>query len=208
MIEDYEAWDKYPHHHNWFNKLYVAEQMKYVCGPSGTAPTVTDYYIVRPTYNLSGMSLFTAMTKIEAGDYTKVPPGYFWCEYIPGFQYSATYEYVDDSWKPVSCWVGTQAPNSFSKFTGWTRSDYIPEVPVIFNVLSDVQRINIEFKGNNPIEVHLRDSPDPEYNELIPVWKDSTLILSAYTDRGYQYIESFDDANGFLDNPRLGFLVR
>ena len=208
MIEDYEAWTKYPHHHSWFNKLFVAEQMGYNCGPSGFAPTVTDYYIVRPTYNLSGMGVGADLIKIEANDFTKVPPGYFWCEFIPGIQYSATYEFIFGRWKPISCWEGNLAPGSFTKFTGWTRSTYVPEVPKQFDVLSDVKRINVELKGNNPIEVHLRESPDPEYNDIVPVWADSNFNTAAYLSRGYKYIEAFDDANGFLETARLGFMVK
>jgi len=208
LIEDSQAWTKYPHHHNWFNKLYVAEQMGYVCGPSGLAPSITDYYIVRPTYNLSGMGVGADMIKIEADDASKVPAGYFWCEFLPGYQYSATYEFVHNKWKPISCWQGDLAPRSFTKFTGWTRSTYVPPVPEQFNVLSDVKTINVEFKGNQPIEVHLRESPDPEYDEIIPVWADTTTDSDVYLSRGYKYIESFDDANGFLQIPRLGFFVK
>lgn len=205
---DEDAWDKYPQHHNWFNKLFVAEQMGYKCGPSGLAPTITDYYMVRPTYNLSGMGIGADMIKIPAGDASKVPPGYFWCEFIPGIQYSATYEFVNNKWKVVSCWQGDLAARSFTRFTGWIRSTYAPEVPRQFNVLSDVGLINIEFKGNSPIEVHLRSSLDPDYDELVPVWADSSINNEAYISRGYTYIESFDDANGFLQIPRLGFFVK
>lgn len=211
MIEDYEAWIKYPHHHNWFNKLFVAEQMSYNCGPCGFAPSRSDYYIIRPIYNLGGMGVGTSLEFIEAGDYTKVPPGYFWCEVLLGKQYSATYEFVHNTkpyWKPISCWEGEKQPGSFSKFTKWSRVSYIPEVPRAFNVLSDVKRINVEFKGDQPFEVHLRDSPDPDYDELIPVWEDSGNIVEQLTTQGYSWISSYDDSHGFLKPARLGFLVK
>lgn len=211
MIHDYEAWVNYPHHHNWFNKLFVAEQLGYYCGPCGFAPSRSDYYIVRPIYNLGGMGVGTSLVFIEANDYTKVPPGYFWCEVLLGKQYSATYEFVHDTkpyWKPLSCWEGDKHPGSFSKFTKWTRSAYVPEVPRLFNVLSDVKRINVEFKGDSPFEVHLRDTPDPDYDELIPIWKDEEERIAKYTEQGYTYVESFDDSNNFLETPRLGFMVR
>lgn len=213
MIEDCDAWSKYPHHHNWFNKLFVAEQLRYNCGPCGFAPTKSDYYIVRPIYNLGGMGVGTTMTFIEANDFTKVPPGYFWCEILLGKQYSATYEFVHDTkpyWKPISCWVGERSPGSFSRFIKWTRSPhYAPEVPRVFNVLSDVKRINVEFKGNSPFEVHLRDSPDPDYDTLIPVWEDTSPdVIEKHMQEGFKYIESFDDSNTFLKPARVGFLVK
>ena len=208
MIHDFEAWEKYPHHHKWFNKLYLAEIMGYKCGPTGLAPDVTDHYIVRPIYNLSGMGVGSKVIKIEAGDATKVPPGYFWCEFIAGIQYSATYEFVDGRWKSISCWQGTNDINNLSRFVSWIRSTYKPKVSSQFNELHDVGRINIEFIGDKPIEVHLRESPDPNYDELIPVWADNSVNKEAYLSRGYRYIESYDDANGFLEIPRIGFLVK
>ena len=102
MTEDFEAWEKYPQHHKWFDKLYLAELMGYKCGPTGTAPDVTDHYVVRPIYNLSGMGVGAKIVKIDAGDFTKVPPGYFWCEFMPGIQYSATYQWLEGSWVPKS----------------------------------------------------------------------------------------------------------
>jgi len=208
LIHDFEAWEKYPHHHKWFNKLYLAEIMGYKCGPTGLAPDVTDHYIVRPIYNLSGMGVGSKVIKIEAGDATKVPPGYFWCEFIAGIQYSATYEFVDGRWKSISCWQGTNDINNLSRFVSWIRSTYKPKVSSQFNELHDVGRINIEFIGDKPIEVHLRESPDPNYDELIPVWADNSVNKEAYLSRGYRYIESYDDANGFLEIPRIGFLVK
>lgn len=215
MIYDFEAWQKYPKHHNWFNKLFVAELMQYRCGPCGVAPTVSDYYIVRPIYNLGGMGVGTSIQFIAAGDYSKVPPGYFWCEILLGKQYSATYEFmfggIHDSkpyWKPISCWEGIKAPGSASKFTKWVRSSYIPEVPRAFNELSDVKIINVEFKGNSPFEVHLRDTPDPDYNELIPIWEDDPSAIESLSILGYHYVPSYDDSNGFLKPARLGFMVK
>lgn len=208
MIEDFEAWKEYPHHHKWFNKLYLAELMGYKCGPTGLDPDVTDHYVVRPIYNLSGMGVGAKIVRIDAGDATKVPPGYFWCEFIAGIQYSATYQWSEGHWTPKSCWQGIQSVYDLSKFVSWTRSPYKPKVPSQFNELRDVGIINIEFKGDKPIEVHLRESPDPNYDELIPVWADNSVNKEAYLSRGYRYIEAYDDANGFLETARLGFLVK
>lgn len=211
-MEDDECWETYPQHHKWFNKLYLAERMGYDCGPGGVVPKKTNFYIVRPIYNLSGLGIGAEIKHIKADDATKVPPGYFWCEYFTGFHYSATYEFVHATkpyWKMLSCWKAEQQPNNLTKFTKWTRNDWAPDVPKIFNELSDVKIINIEFKGDNPIEVHLRDSPDPDYDELIPVWTSDLGNKKEYIEKhGYEFIESYDDADGFLDDPRVGFLVR
>jgi hypothetical protein len=209
--DDCEAWKKYPQHHNWFNKLWVSEKLGHKCGPCGTTPDKSGYYIVRPTYNLSGMGVGAEYKYLTPDDYSQVPPGYFWQEIFLGKHYSAQYEFVHDAppyWKPINCFKGLRLLPDLWKFDKWVRSDYVPEVPRVFNELSDVKRINIEFKGDVPIEVHLRDSPDPEYDEFIPIWEGMQKEIDKYINMGYSYIESFDDADGFLHTPRLGFVVK
>lgn len=211
MIEDFEAWEAYPRYHNWFNKLWVSERLGYECGPSGVAPKKSKYYIVRPIYNLSGMGVGAEFKYIAANDYTQVPPGYFWQEIFLGNHYSATYEFVHDTnpyWKPITCFEGVRLGTELWKFTKWKRCSYFPTVPRVFNDLSEIKRINVEFKGDKPIEVHLRDTPDPDYDEFIPIWKGDENTIKEYEDEGFVYIESYDDANGFLGTPRLGFMIR
>lgn len=210
VITDSDAWIAYPHHHNWFDKLYIAELMGYECGPCGVAPKTSGVYVVRPIYNLAGMGVGARVDEIASGDYSKVPPGYFWCEYICGKHYSVTYKYDNESskWIPTSCWEGVNAPNDLSRFYEWKRSTHYPTLPKTFDVLSDVGTINVEFKGDNPIEVHLRESPDPKYDHIVPTWggNDHWTVEDDYFDcNGYTWIPSIDDAYGFLKVPRTGF---
>lgn len=222
-MTDEEAYVKYPAHHNWFNKLYVAELFGYKCGPCGTAPTEDGTYIVRPIYNLSGMGAGAVVKQIRAGNHSATPPGYFWCEYLPGNHYSANYVWENDfktggKWKPVSCWRGINTQHDLSKFLEWKRSDYIPTIPWQLDVLRDVKEINVEYKDDKVIEVHLRTSPDPDYDHLIPVWKSDLETfnnvqsalkkINYYENLGYRYIWDLDDADGHIDNYRIGFLVK
>jgi hypothetical protein len=206
-INDIEAYKRYKHHRKWFNKLWFAEAMGYECGPASIPPKKSDWYIVRPIMNLSGMSLNAEKKWIGSYDLTKVNPGFFWCEWFEGEQYSVTYEYKE-KFEPISCWKAERDVNNLTKFKKWIRADYYPQLPTFFNELSDISKINVEFIDDKPIEVHLRTSPDPDYDELIPVWADNTYIVDIYTKIGYDYINLFDDAEGFLKIPRLGFLVK
>lgn len=218
-MQDDDSYKKYPHHRKWFNKLYIAELFGYDCGPSGTAPTKDGTYIVRPVYNLSGMGVGAEVKEIKAGDYTATPAGYFWCEYLTGKHYSANYKWKYDRdmqdgkwlqpWKGFSCWEGTNMPINLTKFVEWKRSDYIPEVPDELVCLRDVEVINVEFKGNQVIEVHLRPSPDPDYDHIIPVWASDLGVKKQHMEmHGYNFVESYDDADGQLNDPRIGFLVK
>ena len=44
-MQDDDAYNLYPHHRKWFNKLYVAELFGYDCGPAGVAPTKDGTYV-------------------------------------------------------------------------------------------------------------------------------------------------------------------
>lgn len=209
-MNDIEVYIEYPHLRHWHNKLWLSEQLGYNCGPASIPPKESGWYIVRPIINLSGMSVGAKKIWIDARDHTKVPPGYFWCEWFDGNQYSVTYQWHDysDGWKPISCWQGFKEESNLSKFSKWLKTDFYPPIGIFFHELADFNKINIEYIENNPIEVHLRTSPNPEYNELIPVWKGQEELVDKYTKIGYDYITGYEDADGFLDTPRLGFLVK
>lgn len=209
-MNDIQAYQSYPHLRHWYNKLWLSEQLGYNCGPASIAPAVSGLYIIRPIMNLSGMGVGAKKIWIDAGDYSKVPPGYFWCEWFEGNQYSVTYQWKDytSGWHAISCWQGIKEDDNLSKFTKWLKTDFYPPIGIMFHELADIEKINIEYIGDKIIEVHLRTSPDPDYNELIPVWKGDEEVVDKYTKIGYDYIISYDDAEGFLDLPRVGFLVK
>lgn len=209
-LNDSEAYRIHKKYRKWFNKLYLSESLGYNCGPCGIAPSVSGEYVVRPIYNLSGMGVGAKVINIESGDNTKTPPGYFWCEYFEGEQYSVTYEFVhckNPYWKPISSYKGEKLKSDLSRFYRWNKTDHYPTVPRIFNELSGVRIINIEYIEDKPIEVHLRESPDPKYETIIPVWEDNKDIYF-FSKLGYTYIESYDNADGFLGTARLGFMVK
>lgn len=198
---DPDAWTTFPHHRAWFDKLRLSLMLGYHCGPAGTAPAASNTYIIRPTYNLSGMGVGARFSYIEANDCRAVEPGYFWCEVFEGDQHSVDYTW-DGKWRATSSWKATRG-TTLSRFERWDRSIFTPSPPLVFDVLRDVKTINIEFIGDKIIEVHLRPSPDPQTgNTLIPVWEDQQHLTSRPN-----FIEHYDDADGHLDVPRLGFLI-
>ena len=207
--EDYQTYAKYSHHRKWFNKLWLSETLGYDCGPSGIFPDKSGWYIVRPIMNLSGMSVGAEKKYIEEKDITKVQPGYFWCEWFEGNQYSVTFERVKNKWLQTSCWKADRDIDELYKFKKWMRYDHkIFRLPKFFDGLSDLDAINVEFIDDRPIEVHLRRSPDPDCNEFIPIWEGEQYLVDKYEVMGYSYTESYDSADGFLKTPRLGFMIK
>lgn len=211
-MDDAEAWKRYPEYRDWFNKLWFSMKMGYDCGPSGIPPSRDSYYIVRPIYNLSGMGVGAVKKFIQAGDVSQVPPGYFWCEWFEGKQYSATYgpciHNETGRWVGKHCFEGVTNENSLTFFKSWRRVDVVPKLPRLLHSLSAIPEINVEFIEDRPIEVHLRGTPDPMSDEFVPIWKGQENMIDIYTDLCYSYIESYDDADGFLDTPRIGFMIR
>lgn len=201
-MEDSDAWLKYPQYRKWFDKLYLSDTLGYYCGPSGLPPDRSDYFIVRPVYNLSGMSAGARIQFIEAGDASIVEPGYFWCEIFNGPHISVTY---DLNKNPISAWTAKYHEHKPLRISKWTRTFNYPKLPSIF---SDIRTdtINAEFIGNNLIEIHFRGSPDPEYDELIPIWSD--MIYDTDRFKHHKFIEAVDNANGFLSAYRKGFYVK
>ena len=210
MIEtDSEAYRAYPNLHNWFNKLWLSEQLGYDCGPAGIAPTRSGHYIVRPIINLVGMSVGAAKMWIEGGDTKGVDPGYFWCQWFEGHQISVDYEWAG-KWNPVSCWEATVDDQHLYKFQKWERCGQYPELGSFFDDIADngVTRINVEFVDGKPIEVHLRQSPDPDYDVLIPIWQGEEKKVDVFKELGYVYISDYDDADGQILKSRIGFMVK
>ena len=97
------------------------------------------------------------------------------------------------------------------RFKKWTRSS--EQVPLPYRLedefmFSGVPIINIEMINDKVIEIHFRDTPDPDYEELIPVWSDEQQVVDILSKMGYTFIEALDDSNGFLTTYRLGFMVK
>lgn len=201
-MDDCDAWATYPWGRRWFNKLWVAQRLGYVCGPCGVAPSVSAKYVVRPIYNLSGMGVGATVKHIAAGDFSATPPGYFWCEYFTGRHLSVTYAVG----QPLHAYEGFNSPENLSRFHRWIRVDDLPALPQRLTSLRRVPVLNVEYVGGRVIEVHLRGTPDPLYDELIPIWAGQCTVAPP----GWKFVSSVDDADGHLSQSerRLGFLVR
>ena len=95
--EDFQCWDAYPKYRWLFNKLEVSLKLGYDCGPAGVPITKAGNYIIRPIYNLYGMSVGVRKQWLrieDADDIQKhkfMPAGYYWCEWFEGNHYSVDY---------------------------------------------------------------------------------------------------------------------
>jgi hypothetical protein len=198
-----DAWFRYPQYRKWFNKLYVADLFGYKCGPAGIPVTEAGYYVVRPIYNLAGMSVGAKLVYLEAKDIDKVPPSYFWVEEFHGIQYSLDYVKEDGKFKQLNCYVGVRDYENLSLFKSWTKSNHIYTLPDCIESI-DVPRLNIEMIGDKIVEVHLRNGFDHmmQYQEIYPVFEG--IKHSCLNIHEFEYIKGVADGYGHLKNTRLG----
>jgi hypothetical protein len=227
LWEDHEAWERYGKTDlRWvFNKLEVALRQGLHAGPGGTAPHHNGLYISRPVFNIYGMGIGAKQFSYDENtmkdgmiQHLEVPPGHFWCEWLPGPHRSIDYHHYDDgSWRVESVWEGVHySDTNLVKFRSWTRLSN-RAAPDIYDLPLDevsefgVPYINIEMRGDYITEIHLRPGDAlfnryPVGTQLIPVWEgmehpkgewipDVDLDMSRYT------------ANGHLTDIRDGFIV-
>jgi len=185
--------------------------MGYDCGPSGVPPSISGQYVVRPVYNISGMGVGASLQQIEAGDVSKVPPGYFWVEKFEGPHITVDLKFKNDirpKWEVVSCYQGWKESGELTHFSRWTKETFDLDIPYQINELSSVPVINLEFIGDRLIEVHLRGNPDPQCDEIIPIWEGEECRVDNLSDMGYYCVLQPDDADGFLSKGRIGFMIK
>ena len=209
-MNDWQAWKIYPHHRWIFNKLELSLRLGYNCGPAGVPVTESNDYIIRPIYNLNGMSINARVEHIQADTFHAIDPGQFWCEVFEGNQISIDYVWKEKELVPVHASQGFTTQNNLTEFYRWIKIDP-PKIklPEFIEDFDDVDNINIEFIGDNIIEMHLRHGADfPEgATEIIPVWKNNQEQLdNKYSD--WKYISNYESCDGYLSNPRLGFYYK
>lgn len=237
--EDFQTWEAFKHKENFrwlFNKLEVALRQGLHAGPAGTAPQHSGLYISRPVYNPYGMGIGAKKFAYDADkdyeDFTNhavVPPGHFWCEWLPGPQYTIDYQVKPDyrTWEAQSILVGEHHDDSnLTKFKQWTKLDP-NEAPNVYTLpiklpwfgvgaqvwdREAVPGFNIEMRRGKIIEIHLRHGNDP-FDDLpvgttiTPVWHGEEV------PDGVEFKENlFEDmtkysASGNLSIVRKGYII-
>lgn len=173
-----------------YNKLFLSRVLGYTCGPAGTTVPKSDFYIVRPSFNLLGMGRFARKEWIE--NYTDyIHPSEFWCEIFTGEHLSVDFK-NQESELVVR---GTRDPEDpYYKWKKWEKIDKKVEFPEILkNLKGNYEYINCEFIDENLIEVHFRQNPDFRYQNsiAIPVWDDETIENMKFIEDNEYYRRGF-----------------
>ena len=154
-----------------YNKLFLSRVLGYTCGPAGSTVPKSDFYIVRPSFNLLGMGRFARKEWIE-NNTEHLHPSEFWCEIFEGDHLSVDFYYQ----RAELVVLGTRKDSDpYYKWKKWEKIDKIVDFPEILNDLrGKYEWINCEFIDGRLIEVHFRQNPDFRYGNsvAIPVWDD------------------------------------
>ena len=186
-------------------------------------------YVIRPIYNLYGMGIGAHVKDLDPSmrfdDHVAGEPGTFWCEYFEGEHLSIDYKWVEDGkggihsgWRPVNAMRGDRyhykdGVEDLGLFKKWTRVEPpLRLLPDFVEAMDDVDDINIEWKGERVLEVHLRTGNDiiasvPMETELYPMWEggidvpDDCVFVPNEEEGRY-------DASGYLPLNRIGYYMK
>lgn len=210
---DNEAFQGLSDENRWiFNKLELSLKLGYKAGPSGVGVPEDGKYIIRPVYNLAGMSAWARVEQLKKED-TCTEPGFFWCEYIPGHTISVDYTFRKGQIYPVFAAQGFTNDHELYRYSKWVKLDPIPDfhLPPWIDNLNTCSHINIKFKGGNIVEIHgTHKNIFPKGAvEIYPVWEDTAqeqhYMLS---DCGMTWKPNKDDAQGNIETARVGFYYK
>lgn len=185
QMSDADIWDTIRPEHLWVvDKLLLAKQLGYRCGPAGVRVSVAGHYIVRPCVNFRMMSRGATVQYLspDLDDLHSVPDGHFWCEIFIGRHLSFDYHWGQQ----VLAVEGFRDSDRLDRFCRWEKvSDQFVLPDVLKPIAATNQWLNVEVIGDKIIEVHFRyndDFANHESSVIVPVWKDQ-FYPSACGDR-------------------------
>jgi hypothetical protein len=169
QVNDCDVFDTIDPQDLWcVDKLILARQLGYYCGPAGIAPRPGNY-IVRPIMNLKMMGVGAT---IEYLDSDTIPNGYFWCEVFSGRHLSFDYSYGVQTLAVE----GFRSTQRLDRFSHWTKTADVFKLPTILQQVADrYPHFNVEVIGTRVIEVHFRyndDFANHTATTVVPVWRD------------------------------------
>lgn len=184
-LDSNQEWENICSEDLWvYNKLFLSKILKYVCGPTGTIVPKSNYYIIRPSFNLNGMGRLARIEWIEKNT-DNYHPSEFWCEIFTGRHLSVDF-YKKESKLVILGEKDLNAP--IYKWKKWSKIYEEIQFPSVLNSLKgNYDWINCEFIGDKLIEVHFRQNPDFRYGNTIaiPVWSEDEKIEM----NNFKYIE-------------------
>jgi len=155
------------------DKLLLAKQLGYYCGPAGLVPERDGEYIVRPCVNYRMMSRGAEIMTLGPSYGDIIPNGFFWCEEFKGRHITYDYHFGVQT---LAAEGFRNDLNRLDRFSKWVKvvDTYSPP-KVLLNIVMKYEWINLEVIDGKVIEVHFRFNDDFNNHTsttIIPVWKE------------------------------------
>lgn len=190
----------------FMNKLWLSEQLGYVCGPTGVAPPKGADLCVRPIMNIfgggeGGFYWFNSESPQDI-EGLKNDPGYFWCERFDGV---ITYtEFINDV--PVF----SESAVTKDRINHWKKTTRHIVMPDFIKGIS--RYVLLEAIGNKVIEVswrlmgvNARQEVIEDYRTIDPTYAptgirfglfDSIMVKADTThERGWKWADRYPEEN-------------
>lgn len=190
------------------NRLELARRMRYPCGDHADTPPPPGPWFTKPIKNPSGMGVGARRNFYAGGSgpHWACEPGegFMWMPAFNGVHFS-----VDFQQRHRGDWLQRLTVRcEYDPLRGrparWCRENFVFSVPEPLRRV-DAEWLNVELIDGCVIEAHGRrntdfDNAPPEAKVARVVWADQRRCADMVPD--------FDDADGQLAIPRLGFVYR
>jgi len=187
------------------DRLELARRMRYPCGNHADAPAHPGLWFTKPIKNPSGMGVGARMNVYvdgsRAGWACDVAEGFMWMPVFKGEHFSVDFQQHRRGHWLQRLTVRCEYDPLRACPARWCVEDLVFSVPEPLRRV-EAEWLNVEFVGGCVIEAHGRrntdfDSAPPGANVARVVWADQRRSGDMVTD--------FDDADGQLAVPRIGF---
>jgi hypothetical protein len=190
------------------DRLELARRMRYPCGSHADTPPHPGLWFTKPVKNPSGMGVGARQDRYGAGS----GPGwahelgerFMWMPVFKGLHFS-----VDFRQRRMGSWqqqltVRCEYDPSRARPARWCMENLAFSVPEALRSVES-EWLNVEFVGGCVIEAHGRRNTD---FDSAP--RDATVACVVWADqlRPGDVVPDFDDADGQLAIPRIGFVYR
>jgi hypothetical protein len=189
------------------DRLALGRRLGYACGTSSEPPPRAGAWFTKPIRNPPGMGVGARRNRYRsaprAGWADALAAGDMWMPLFRGAHYSVDFRRERGRWRQrltVRCIPARAA----ARPALWRVESVAFEVPAPLRHV-DSEWLNVELIGGAVIEAHLRRNTDfdrapPGARVAHVVWADQRPPAGMVGD--------FDDADGQLSVPRLGFVYR
>jgi hypothetical protein len=187
------------------DRLELARRMGYPCGDHAERPERPGAWFSKPVSNPAGMGIGARSNAYAeaAGWQHPLREGDMWMPAFRGLHVSVDFRRHRGGWRQALT-VRCDYDTARGRPRRWCIEARTFDVPGPLRDI-DAEWLNVEFVGGRVIEAHARRNAD---FDQAPAGATRAVVVWADQPRPATMAEDFDDADGQLAVPRLGFVYR